>query len=359
MSMITNQSIQTREWGKIADKLINLYTITNSNGIKVNIANFGAAVQSIFIPDKDGGLTDIILGYDSLEGYEDDNFYIGTVVGRYANRIAGGKVNIHGIDYQLTVKDGGFHHHGGKSGFNKKVWQAETFEYIDSRGVHLTYLSLDGEEGFPGNLETTVTYTLNNNNQLIVDYKAVTDMPTILNLTQHIYFNLEGHDKSSILNHKLMLPHLFYLPVNQMQVPEGKLGNVKDTPFDFTAGKAIGQDINANNEQLELSRGYDHSWVVKESRSDKLVLAAVATGPESDRKMNVYTTEPAIHLYTGNFLDGSPGKSNSPYGFREGFCLEAQNYPDSPNHPDFPSSLLNPDEVFTSRTVFEFEWDTK
>jgi len=355
--MTTANNIQTIEWGKIGDEVINLYTITNSNGVRVDIANFGAAVQSILIPDKNGKQVDIVLGYDSLKGYENDDFYIGTIVGRYANRIAGGRVKIDGTDHQLTVKDGGFHHHGGKIGFNKKVWQAESFTDGESNGVKLTYLSADGEEGFPGNLKTTVTYTLNNLNQLIVDYKAATDKPTILNLTQHTYFNLVGHNEGSVLDHQLMLPHQYYLPVNQMQVPAGELGDVKDTPFDFTAFKAIGRDIGIENEQLELSLGYDHSWVVKQSRSDEVVLAASVAEPGSGRKVNVYTTEPAIHLYTGNFLDGSPGKNNSSYGFREGFCLETQNYPDSPNHSNFPSALLNPGETFTSRTIFEFEWD--
>jgi aldose 1-epimerase len=349
------KGIQTHEWGKAEGQPVSLYTIANSKGISVNIANIGAAIQSVLVPDKNGELADIVLGNDTLEGYANDDFYIGTIVGRYANRIAGGKVEIDGKTYQLAVKDGGFHHHGGKSGFNKKIWRSEAFEHTDLAGVQLNYLSADGEEGFPGNLLTTVTYTLNNENQLIVDYKAETDKPTILNLTQHMYFNLAGHNKGSILDHQLMLPHNQYLPVNSMQVPKGEQAAVEGTPFDFTIPKTIGQDINADNEQIGLSRGYDHSWVIKQSRTDELILAASVTESESGRKMNVYTTEPAIHVYTGNFLDGSPGKNNSPYNFREGFCLETQNYPDSPNHPDFPSAVLNPGETFTSKTIFEFE----
>jgi aldose 1-epimerase len=349
-------TVQTRKWGKTGGEDISLYTLTNANGIKVNIANIGAAIQAVFVPCK-SGVVDVVLGYDSAEGYENDDFYIGTIVGRYANRIAGGKVEIDGTEYQLTVKDGGFHHHGGKIGFNKKVWQAESFEDSDSRGVELSFLSADGDEGFPGNLKTTVTYTLNDNDQLIIDYKAVTDKPTILNLTQHTYFNLAGHNKGPILGHQLLLPHKFYLPVNQMQVPDGKLGDVENTPFDFTNFKTIGKEIEAENEQLKLSLGYDHSWVIKQAKTDELVVAAKVIEPHTGIKLNVYTTEPAVHLYTGNFLDGSPGKGNAPYGFREGFCLETQNYPDSPNHPNFPSAVLRPGETFSSTTIFEFEWD--
>lgn len=355
--MTTELNIQVTAWGNVGDEAIQLYTITNANGVKVNITNFGAAIQSIIVPDKNGNYSDVVLGYDNLPGYENDGFYIGTVVGRYANRIAGGKVKIEGKSYQLTTKEGGFHHHGGKVGFNKKVWNASLFTDVSSVGVQLTYLSVNGEEGFPGNLTTTVTYTLNDANQLTVNYKAVTDKPTILNLTQHMYFNLAGHNSGSILHHELMLPHQYYLPVNAMQVPKGDAEDVKGTPFDFTHLKAIGHDINTANKQLELSYGYDHSWVVKQKRLGKLVLAARVAEPDCGRKLNVYTTEPAIHLYTGNFLDGSPGKDGALYGFREGFCLETQNYPDSPNHPDFPSSVLNPGEVFSSKTVFEFDWD--
>jgi len=355
--MITEHKIQVTEWGKIGDDTIHLYTITNANGVKVSISNFGAAVQSVLVPDKNGNYADVVLGYDDLQGYENDDFYIGTVVGRYANRIAGGNVEINGKSYQLTTKQGGFHHHGGKVGFNKKVWNATLFPDTDSPGVQLTYLSVDSEEGFPGNLTTTVTYTLNDANQLAVDYMAVTDKPTILNLTQHMYFNMAGHNKGSVLNHELMLPLHHYLPVNAMQVPKGDLEKVKGSPFDFTRFKTIGHDINTPNKQLELSYGYDHSWVVKKERSNELVLAAKVVDAESGRKLSVYTTEPAIHLYTGNFLGGSQGKDGSLYGFREGFCLETQNYPDSPNHPDFPSSALNPGEIFNSKTIFEFDWE--
>jgi len=348
-------TISQKNWGEYNGHQIFLYELSNDNGIKASITNFGAAIQSLSVPDNQGNMADVVLGYDDLQGYIDDQFYIGTVVGRFANRIAGGKVEINGTTHQLTVKDGGFHHHGGKVGFNKKVWQSKSFNNEDGVGVILEYLSEDGEEGFPGNLTTIVTYTLNNQNQLIVDFAAKTDQSTLINLTQHAYFNLAGHDAGSILDHQLMLPLTDYLPVNAMQVPEGTLTPVSGTPFDFTEPTAIGKRINEDNVQLVLSRGYDHSWVVKKQDSDELKLAATVFESGSKRTLNVFTTEPAIHIYTSNFLDETIiGKQNSSYPFRSGLCLETQHYPDAPNKHHFPSTQLNPGEEFKSRTIFEF-----
>jgi aldose 1-epimerase len=296
-----------------------------------------------------------VLGYDDLQGYINDDFYIGTVVGRFANRIAGGKVLINGETHQLTIKDGGFHHHGGKVGFNKKIWQSRSFVHEHGVGVILEYLSADGEEGFPGNLLTKVTYTLNNQNQLLVNFEATTDKATLINLTQHAYFNLAGHNNGSILDHKLLLPLKNYLPVNNMQVPTGIITPVAGTPFDFTKFRPVGERIKANNPQLELSRGYDHSWVIKKRPSSQLKLAARLFEPTSKRVLNVFTSEPAIHIYTGNFLnDTIRGKAGSSYPFRSGICLETQHYPDAPNQPHFPSTLLKPGNTFKSSTVFEF-----
>jgi len=348
-------NVSQNNWGEFNGHTIFLYELSNDNGVKVSVTNFGAAIQSLSVPDHRGNMADVVLGYDDLQGYVDDQFYIGTIVGRFANRIAGGKVVINGATHQLTVKDGGFHHHGGKVGFNKKVWQSRSFNNEHGVGVILEYLSVDGEEGFPGNLTTTVTYTLNNQNQLIVDFDAVTDQSTLINLTQHAYFNLAGHNAGSILDHQLQLPLAKYLPVNAMQVPEGTLTPVSGTPFDFTEPVAIGERINEDNAQLVLSRGYDHSWVVKKEDSDELKLAATVFEPISKRGLNVFTTEPAIHIYTGNFLDETCiGKQNSNYPFRSGLCLETQHYPDAPNKPHFPSTVLNPGEQFKSRTIFEF-----
>jgi aldose 1-epimerase len=300
-------------------------------------------------------MEDVVLGYDQLQDYIDDTFYLGSVVGRYANRIEGGKVEINGKTYRLTVKDGGFHHHGGKQGFNKKIWEAKPFSNEQGLGVVLTYYSVDGEEGFPGNLLTTVTYTLNNQNQLTVDFYATTDSATLINLTQHAYFNLTGHKKESILDHQLMMPLNNYLPVNAMQVPTGELASVVGTPFDFKQIKKIGEHINQNHEQLILSNGYDHSWIIKKHNSSDLKLAARLLEPKSKRVLNVFTTEPSIHLYTGNYLDGATkGKSGAAYPVRSGLCLETQHYPDAPNHPHFPSTVLRPDKAYKSRTVFEF-----
>ena len=350
-----NYTISQKNWGEYNGHQIFLYELSNDNGVKASITNFGAAIQSLSVPDQQGNMADVVLGYDDLQGYIDDQFYIGTVVGRFANRIAGGKVDINGTTHQLTVKDGGFHHHGGKVGFNKKVWLSKSFTHEDGVGVILEYLSEDGEEGFPGNLTTTVTYTLNNQNQLIVDFDAATDKPTLINLTQLAYFNLAGHDNGSILDHQLLLPLADYLPVNAMQVPEGTLTPVNGTPFDFTEPTIIGERINEDNAQLVLSRGYDHSWVIKKEDSDELKLAALVFESLSKRTLRVFTTEPAIHIYTGNFLDETiTGKQNSGYPFRSGLCLETQHYPDAPNKPHFPSTLLNPGEQFKSRTIFEF-----
>jgi aldose 1-epimerase len=339
--------------GQIDGQEVVGYTLTNNN-ITVSITNFGATITNIITPDKNGQLADIALGYDDLQGYINDDYYMGGIVGRFANRIAGGLVELDGKKHQLTLKEGGFHHHGGAIGFNKKVWRSE---YISNDGlpaVKLEYLSPDGEEGFPGNLTTTVIYTLNGQNQLVVDITATTDQTTLINLTQHTYFNLAGHNSGTILDHELLLPLDEFLPVNTMQVPNGELQEVSNTPFDFRESKKIVKHIIEPNKQLTLSRGYDHSWVVKHENSPELKLAARAADEKSGRTLAVYTTEPAVHLYTGNFLDNVPGKDGAVYGLRSGFCLETQQYPDAPNKPHFPSTVLRPGSVFNSRTILEF-----
>jgi aldose 1-epimerase len=343
-----------QHWGNINGQDIYLYHLQNANGIKVDITNFGATVTAITTPDRDGNFVDIAFGYDNLQGYINDNHYIGAIVGRYANRIAGGLVELDGKFHQLTVKPGGFHHHGGAAGFNKKVWKANPVINNGFPAIKMEYLSPDGDEGFPGNLLVTVTYTLNDQNQLIVDFLAKTDKTTLLNLTQHTYFNLAGHASGSILGHELMMPLNSYLPVNKSQVPNGEIAPVNGTLFDFKSPKAIGKDMDADNEQLFLSDGYDHSWVIKRENSDELKLAAQVTDAGSDRVLTVYTTEPAIHLYPGNALDGISGKDGAVYIRRSGFCLETQQYPDSPNQPHFPGTVLREGEVFKSKTIFEF-----
>lgn len=347
-----------KKWGTLNGQDIWLYELKNDHNIRVAITNFGATVQALWVPDSEGNFDDVVLGYDDLQGYVGDPFYSGAIVGRVANRIAGGNVEIEGKSYQLTVKDGGFHHHGGKEGFNKKVWKSTAFNNDHGAGVELTYLSADGEEGFPGNLLTKVTYTLNNQNQLLVDFYATTDKATLINLTQHAYFNLAGYQNKSILDNELMMPLDNYLPVNAMQVPNGVVTPVEGTPFDFRQARKIGERISNDHQQLVLSHGYDHSWVVKKQNSAELKLAARLLEPKSKRVLNVFTTEPAIHIYTSNFSDESVrGKSGVTYPVRSAVCLETQHYPDAPNHPNFPSIVLKPGGAFKSRTIFEFDID--
>jgi len=342
------------QWGVINGQDVYLYCLQNSNGIKVDITNFGATVTAISTPDRKGNIADIAFGFDDLDGYVNDSHYVGAIVGRYANRINGGLVELDGKFHQLTVKPGGYHHHGGAVGFNKKVWRSTPIINDGCPAIEMEYLSPDGEEGFPGNLLVKVTYTLNNENQLIVDFSAKTDSTTLLNLTQHTYFNLAGHASGSILGHELMMPLDNYLPVNKNQVPHGEIAPVDGTPFDFKSPKTIGKDINTDDEQLNLSDGYDHSWVIKTKNSGELKLAAQVREPVSGRVLTVYTTEPAVHLYPGNALDGAIGKGGAVYTRRSGFCLETQQYPDSPNQPHFPNTVLREGEVFKSKTIFEF-----
>lgn len=350
--------IAISKWGEYNGQDILLYKLKNDNNVEVTIINFGATIQSIIVPDGDGNFDDVTFGYDDLQGYIDDPFYIGAVVGRFANRIDGGNVNIDGNMFQLSVKEQGFHQHGGKEGFNKKVWKAKSFTNTNNMGITLTYLSPDGEEGFPGNLQTEVTYTLNNQNQIIVDFSAMSDAATLINLTQHAYFNLSGQDNDTILDHELTLPLTQYLPVNNKQVPTGELAQVAGTPFDFTSPHAIGERIKENNEQLIMSLGYDHTFVIKTQNNDQLKLAARVRQPQNKRVLNVFTTEPGVHLYTGNVLNGnSKGKANASYPVHSALCLETQHFPNSPNYAHFPSTLLKANKKFKSKTIFEFSID--
>jgi aldose 1-epimerase len=355
---MSGNTITVKNWGTANGQDITLYKLRNKNGMQVSVTNYGAAIQAIITADRDGAMADVVLGYDDVEGYVNDPYYTGAIVGRFANRIAGGLVTLDGMQHQLTVKPGGFHHHGGAVGFNKKVWGANHFVQKDKIGVVLKYISPNGEEGFPGELTTTVTYTLNNKNHLEVAFEAKTSKATLLNLTQHAYFNLSGLPGSSILNHELMMPLKNYLPVNKMHVPVGHLAAVENTPFDFTQPTAIGKRIDADHEELKQGQGYDNTFVIKQQASAELVMAATVTEPQSGRVLHVYTTEPSVHLYTGNFIDdNSPGKNGAKYMRRSGFCLETQHYPDAPNHTHFPTTVLRPGETFSSKTIFEFTTD--
>ncbi|WP_246112622.1 aldose epimerase family protein [Allorhodopirellula solitaria] len=334
---------------------IKLYTLKNDQGMTVKVTNYGAIITSITVPDRDGNPGDVVLGYNNVEGYINavDKPYFGAVVGRYGNRIAEGSFTLDGETYSLAVNNGENSLHGGIIGFDKVVW---TVKSADDRSIELTYVAKDMEEGYPGNLDVSVTYTVTDENQLVIDYHATTDKATPVNLTQHTYFNLQGEGEGSILDHELMLNANEFTPVDQGLIPTGKTPNVEGTPFDFTSAKPIGRDIDDDHEQLTFGGGYDHNWVLNKSgEADAPTLAARVHDPASGRVLTVSTTEPGIQFYCGNFLDGRlQGKSGKTYGHRSGFCLETQHYPDSPNQPNFPSTILRPGDTYQTQTVFGF-----
>ncbi len=335
---------------------IKLYTLENASGVTVKITNYGATVTSLIVPDRAGNRADVVLGYDRVEDYINavDRPYFGCIAGRYCNRIANGQFSIDGNQYQLTTNNGAHHLHGGHIGFDKVVWDAKLSNH--NNGVTLSYLAKDGEEGYPGNLQVQVTYTLQADNSLVVDYHATTDKVTPVNLTQHNYYNLRGEGNGTILDHELTLNAKRFTPTDATAIPTGALAEVAETPFDFTTAKAIGRDIRQDNEQLKFGLGYDHNWVLdKGGEATGLTFAARVHEPTSGRVLEIHTTEPGIQFYTGNYLDGRlKGKSGQPYLHRGGFCLEPQHYPDSPNQPEFPSTLLRPGEVYRSQTVLNF-----
>ena len=343
-------SINTESFGKTPDgQEVDLYTMTNTNGITAKITNYGAILVSLEVPDKNGKPADITLGFDTLDGYIKGHPYFGATVGRYANRIGGAKFKLNDVEYQLAANNGPNHLHGGIKGFDKVVWKAEdvTAE-SDKAMVKLSYLSKDGEEGYPGNLACTVTYTLTNDDELKFNYEAETDKTTILNLTNHSYWNLAGQGNGDILGHELMLNADKYTPVDEGLIPTGEIKSVKDTPMDFTKPMIIGSRI------AQVEGGYDHNYVLN-SGGGTLALCARVYEPTSGRVMEIHTIEPGIQFYTGNFLDGSiTGKSAKVYNKHYGFCLETQHFPDSPNKPDFPSVVLKPGDKYTTVTVHKF-----
>ena len=330
-------------------KEVTIFTLVNANGLKAKIIDYGAILVSLEVPDRDGKLADITLGFDSLDGYAGkDNPYFGTTTGRYANRIAKGRFTLDGVEYKLAVNFGKNHLHGGIKGFDKVMWQGRQFQTDEATSVEFTYLSKDGEEGYPGNLSCTVTYTLTDSNELKISYKAQTDKPTIVNLTNHSYFNLAGAGSGDILDHELTINADRFAALDKETIPTGELRSVKDSPMDFTEPKTIGSRI------ADVPGGYDHNYVLNTSEKSP-VLAARAFEPTSGRVLEIYTTEPGVQLYTGNFLDGSiTGKSGKVYKKHYGFCLETQHYPDSPNKPDFPSVVLRPGETYATVTVHKF-----
>lgn len=332
---------------------IRSFRLENKNGMAVRLTNYGATVTEIKTPDRNGAFADVVLGYDSVEDYINavDRPYFGAIVGRYGNRIAKGKFTLDGEEYELATNNGENHLHGGMMGFDKVVWDVQP---LSDDSIRFSYLAKDMEEGYPGNLSIAVTYTLTDENELKIDYRATTDKATPVNLTNHSYFNLAGEGSSTILNHELMLNANAFTPVDAGLIPTGEVRPVKGTPFDFRSAKTIGRDIGIENKQFEYGLGYDHNWVLNKE-TDGLTLAATLYEPQSGRFMEVFTEEPAIQFYCGNFLDGRlTGKSGRPYAHRSGMCLETQHYPDSPNHSDFPSTILRPGETYVTETVYRF-----
>jgi aldose 1-epimerase len=346
-------------FGQLPDgRGVEVFTLTNVRGMEVRAITYGAIIQAIRVPDG-SELVDITLGYDSLAGYLESSPYFGAVVGRYANRIAGGRFSVDGVAYQLATNDGSNHLHGGVQGFDKVVWEAEPFHRDDGVGVDFSYTSPAGEEGYPGTLRVRVRYTLTDENELVVDYHATTDAATPLNLSQHTYFNLKGEGGGDILDHVLTIRADRYTPVGPTLIPTGEIASVAETPFDFRTPTPIGARIDESHPQLVSGGGYDHNWVLSGERSvpSDAVHAARVEELTTGRALDIYTTEPGLQFYAGNFLDGSiVGKAGHVYTYRSGFCLETQHFPDSPNRPDFPSTILHPGEEFSSRTVFAFEF---
>ncbi len=341
-------SIEKQAFGKTKDgKEVDLYTLVNANGLKVKIMTYGGIVTSLEVPDRDGKLADIVLGYDTLDEYIKSSPYFGALIGRFGNRIAKGKFTLKGTEYTLATNNGPNHLHGGIKGFDKVVWDAEAMETNEGPALKLTYTSPDGEEGYPGTLSCTVIYTLTDDNELKVSYEAETDKPTIVNLTHHSYFNLAGYDSGDILDHKLMINADNFTPVDDTLIPTGEIKPVKGTPMDFTKPTAIGSRIE------QVPGGYDHNYVLNNS-DGSLALAASAYDPKTGRLMEIYTTEPGIQFYSGNFLDGTLKGKGAIYNKHDGFCLETQHFPDSPNKSNFPSVLLKPGKKYTHLTVHKF-----
>jgi aldose 1-epimerase len=337
-------------FGAISGQPVDIFTLRNANGIEIKATNYGGIITSIVVPDRNGRPGDIVLGFDDLQAYVKDSPYFGAIVGRYGNRIAKGHFTLDGHTYTLAVNNGPNHLHGGLKGFDKVIWHAEPL--AGSTGLVLSRRSPDGEEGYPGNLDVRVTYRLTDDNRLVIDYHATTDKATPVNLTQHSYFNLAG--EGDVLGHELTIDADRYTPVDANLIPTGELAPVEGTPFDFRKSTAIGARIDTPNPQLKNAGGYDHNWVLNR-KGTGLQLAARVVEPKTGRTLEVSTTQPGLQFYSGNFLDGTlKSKDGRVYVKHAGLCLETQHFPDSPNHPDFPSTILRPGEQYDTQTVFRF-----
>lgn len=330
------------------------YTLTNRSGVMVQIINFGATVTSLLVPDRNGERQDVVLGYDTLQEYIDGTAYFGAIVGRYGNRIGKGQFRLDGQLYQLTINDGENHLHGGAVGFNKVLWDATVLGDSEEPSLQLQYVSPDGEEGYPGTVTLKVTYTLTGKNELRIDYEGTTDQTTILNPTHHSYFNLSGSFANTILGHQLTIEADGYTPVDEGLIPTGEIAAVENTPMDFRSAKEIGKHIEVQDEQLGYGKGYDHNWVLREGAGQIRKIAELYE-PASGRLMTMYSDQPGLQFYSGNFLDGTAkGKNGIAYQHRTGLCLEAQAFPDTPNKPQFPSVTLKPGEVYRQTTIYQF-----
>ncbi len=347
MNTINSTTIKKQHFGTTTNgEPIEQYLLKNKHGIEVSIITYGGRITHLKTPDKAGNLDNIVLGFDNLDGYLNENPFFGALIGRYANRIANAKFSLNGSEYQLDANNGPNNLHGGK-GYDTVIWNVEHSNNTNEPSITLSYYSKDNEEGFPGNLNITVVYTLTNDNMLLVEYTATTDKTTIVNLTQHSYFNLSGNLNTSILDHELSINADTFLPLDANQIPTGEFKKVAQTPFDFTQMKPIGKDIAMEHPQLKTGNGYDHCWVLNNANNE-FKSVALAQHNTTGRTLEVFTTEPGMQLYSGNFLDGKP------YNYRTGFCLETQHFPNSPNQPDFPSVVLHKGEEYRSKTGFRF-----
>ncbi len=348
--------MDSRSFGKHSNGTeVELYTLRNKHGMEAKISTYGGIIVSLLAPDAEGKLVDIVLGHNSLDKYLNDAAYLGCILGRYANRIAKGQFALGGITYTLARNNGENHVHGGLKGFDKVIWKGRDISTANAQSLELTYLSKDLEEGYPGNMSVRVVYTLTDQNELKLEYSATTDKDTVVNLGNHSYFNLAGHAAGNILQHELQINADRFTPTNAGSIPTGELRSVKGTPFDFTQPTAIGLRVNEDHEQLKYGYGYDQNFVLNRDNDATPSLAARVREPKSGRVLEVWTTEPGMQLYCGNFLDGSVrGKGGAVYHKNQGFCTETQHFPDSPNQPSFPSTVLKAGAQFHSTTIFKF-----
>jgi aldose 1-epimerase len=348
----TGHSLDKADFGKAGNQPVEIYTMTNAHGLEVRIMTYGATLVSLKTPDRAGRLRNVILGFDTLGPYLGGVPYFGATVGRYANRIAGGRFSLDGASYQLPRNNGPNSLHGGTRGFDKRIWKAEPLTTPSAVAVRLTYASADGEEGYPGELRAQVSYRLQDDDALAIEYSASTSAATPVNLANHAYFNLSGDPQHTILDHVLTIFATRFTPVDATLIPTGELRPVADTPFDFRMSQAIGSRISTADQQLKLGNGYDHNWVLDKPAAGAMTLAARLYDPGSGRVLEIQTTQPGIQLYSGNFLDGKA--SGSVFARRTGLCLETQHFPDSPNHPAFPSTILRPGQTYSEKTVLRF-----